>query len=138
MGTLIATSDLNRFTKREHNLHRPNLAVADAAGNLSGVGFTKTAGVNGDGYRRASIDCNLDSGTATSITYEVLYWSEDKAAFVSNYPPDIVTINTGTGQFLVEHSGRIFLVAVRTIDLGVNPIINISVRASWPDNQEQG
>lgn len=136
MGSLDFTKSLNTFNKREFNPHRGKLTAADSAGALSGSGFTKTAGINGDGFRKAVIDCNMDTGTATSVVYEVLYWSDDKQAFVSGSPADSFTLTGGQGQFTVEHGGRIFLVAVRTITGGAAPIINISTRGSWPDNEE--
>lgn len=136
MGTLDPTKDVNLFTKREFHLHRSKLSAVDAAGNLSGAGFGKTAGVPGEGYRKAVIDCNMDTGSATSVVYEVLYWSDDKQAFVSASPSDTFTLTTGNGQFQVEHGGRIFLVAIRTITGGATPVINISARGSWPDNSE--
>lgn len=138
MGTLDPNSGLNKVTKREWNLHRVGVAAADPAGIILGntQGYSRTAGVNGDGYRKIMIDVNLDVGTATSILLEVLYWSADKSAWVSDNPPATLTLNGGSGQFSVEHGGRDFFIAVRTITGGVGPLINISIRGSWPDNSE--
>lgn len=139
MGALDPNAGLNRLTKREWNLHRVGLTAADPAGIIAGstAGYSRTAGIRGDGYRKVMIDVNTEIGTVTSVALEVLYWSEDKASWVSDNPAATQTINGGSGQFSVEHGGRDFLIALRTITGAAGGAkTNISVRGSWPDNSE--
>lgn len=100
------------------NLHREKVAAAEAAAVTN-----KKLGVNSTGFDQVALDLVLDSGSLTSCTLEVLYWSPGSEKFVKPFPAEEITM-TEAGQATFNPVGRTFHVRVKALS-GAAPVVSV-------------
>lgn len=116
-------ADWNTLKLSEFNPHRKGVAATSSAAVTN-----RKLGVNARGFDEAIIDAKLVSGSLTTAVFEVMYWSDQGAAFVLAAPTEEVTFS-GTGPLLqarINARGRTFFLRCKTLT-GTSPVLDLDV-----------
>lgn len=100
------------------NPHRKNVAAAEVADVTN-----QKAGVASLGFDQVIMDLKLESGSLTSVTLEVLYWSEASGKYVAPTVAEEATF-TAPSQATFNPVGRHFFVRVKDL-VGAAPKVSV-------------
>jgi hypothetical protein len=98
-------------------LHRSKVTAVDASNPT-----TQASGVNARGFEKAILDIFLEPSGATTVTIEILFWSDKAAAFVSASPALTTGAVTVSSQFQFDVLGRTFFAKLTAGTFGTNGV----------------
>lgn len=115
-------ADFNTLKIGEFNPHQRGVIATSTSAVTN-----RKLGANARGFDEAVIDCKMPSGTCTSVVFEVMYWSDQSAAFVLAVPTEELTFTAGVGQGRISPRGRTFYLRCKTITGGASPKFDLDL-----------